>query len=122
MRKIYKYEIPVDDRWHDILLTGPIVHVAALSGEAVTCWAIHDSEATPSAIALQVFGTGHQIEGRDGCEMSYIGTGIVPTGPYIFGAGLVWHLVAAVDVNQAKDGRNPLDRSANWLGTTAVEA
>lgn len=81
-RAIYRYEIPVDDQWHAIDLTGNIVHVDSRDIYIVELWAIHtDGPATRRG--FRVYGTGHAIPD----DVTHVGTTIAP------GGHLVWHLM-----------------------------
>jgi hypothetical protein len=86
---IYRYEVPVDDRWHRIDLTGPVVHVASRSPEIVEFWAIHDDALPTTAVPFRVYGTGHPIERRE--ALRYVGSALAA------GGRLVWHLLASGD-------------------------
>ena len=86
-RAVFKYEITVDDQWHEIFMPIPAVdvHVASPPGVrgTVNVWA----EVTPSGPELavrkfRVFGTGQPIP--DGA--AYTGTALA--GPF------VWHVYA----------------------------
>lgn len=81
---IYRYEVPVDDQWHDFDLSGEVVCVAARQGpEVVEFWArVYSSYAEKRR--FRVFGTGHALPE----DVSHIGTALV--GP------LVWHLMEDV--------------------------
>lgn len=81
-RRIWKYEIPVDDQDHQIPFWP--IHVAAKSDDhaVVVVWCeveLADGE-QPATEAHRVFGTGHPLP--DGA--SHRGT--VQSGPF------VWHL------------------------------
>ena len=77
---IYHYEIPVDDAWHDIPLSGPIVHVACRKDIRVLhFWALA-GVSSPYTARLRVYGTGHQVP----LSAIYRGTAIIEP--------LVWHL------------------------------
>ena len=79
---IYRYEIPVDDRWHPLQLSGRIVHVGCRNMHAVEVWALHTSGPVETR-SFRVYGTGQVIP--PGIE--YVGTAIAPGGQ------LVWHLI-----------------------------
>ena len=78
---VYRYEVPVDDTWHDITLTGPILHVASHYGDIGTVhfWALA-GVGSPYTARLRVYGTGHPIP----LDAVYRGTAIAEP--------LVWHL------------------------------
>lgn len=60
-RRIWKYELPVDDDKH--LIPAHIVHVRAQSANLIEVW----SEVDPDRMnnqQHQVFGTGHEIPER----------------------------------------------------------
>lgn len=79
---IYRYEVPVDDRWHPLQLTGPIVHVDCRNPRFVEVWAIH-TDSPPVTRSFRVYGTGHPLP--SGAQ--YVGTALAPGGQ------LVWHLI-----------------------------
>lgn len=85
MSKIYRYEVPVDDQWHDFPeMNGDVIHVAARKPTIVEFWAEHYE---PHELIhpqfdcirrFRVYGTGHPL----------------PPQPYIIhGTALVNHLV-----------------------------
>ncbi len=79
---IYRYEVPVDDQWHEHPLSGGIVHVAGRRHAVVEFWARHTGGPTVPR-QFRVFGTGHPMpEGLDH-------RGAVLDGPF------VWHLMEA---------------------------
>ncbi len=82
MISIFRYEVPVDDRWHSIDLQGGIVHVAARQPDVVEIWAEHCHNWTGKLTRrFRVYGTGQpDVEG------THIGTAIAA------GGRLVWHL------------------------------
>jgi hypothetical protein len=79
--EIRRYEVPVDDLWYDIALTGWIVHVDSRSANKIEFWAVHDSDAAPSVRSFRAYGDGRLLPGNAKC----IGTAVIP--PY------VWHLM-----------------------------
>jgi len=81
-RSIYRYEIPVDDQWHALDLTGDIVHVDSRSVHTVELWAIH-GDRPPTRRGFRVYGTGQPIPG----DVTHVGTTIPPGGQP------VWHLM-----------------------------
>ncbi|MFD9564360.1 hypothetical protein [Streptomyces sp. NPDC059994] len=79
---IYRYEIPVDDQWHAVQLSGDVIHVACRNPRAVELWGIHTDG--PSATrGFRVFGTGQPLPGK----VRHVGTAPTPDGQ------LVWHLL-----------------------------
>lgn len=87
MKTIYRFEVPIDDQWHEFKLTGHILHVGSRSEGVVEFWA-HQIEGNPlETVQLRVFGTGHEMP----VASIYRGTTIAPDGYY------VWHLVERVD-------------------------
>lgn len=79
---IYRYEVPVDDRWHPLQLSGRIVHVDCRNPRAVEVWALH-TDCSPLTRSFRVYGTGHPLPP----DVQHRGTAIAP------GAQLVWHLM-----------------------------
>lgn len=81
MTRVLRYEIPVDDQVHHLVLCGPTLHVATRHMDTVEMWC--QDEGLARQVALTVVGTGHPWP--DGAF--YLGTAIVP------GGALVWHLL-----------------------------
>ncbi len=84
--RILRYEVPVDDRWHEHCLSGPVLHVAARRSDVVEFWAAAESDTRPTPRRFRVVGTGHEILD----EVWHRGTALAA------GGALVWHLVEAV--------------------------
>lgn len=78
---IYRYEIPVDDGWHPLQLSGRILHVACRSMGVVEVWALHTDEPAITR-SFRVYGTGQPLPPG----IDYVGTALTPGGQ------LVWHL------------------------------
>lgn len=83
-RQIFRQVVPVDDCWHTLELSGPIVHVATRLEDAVEFWFIDDPAQPVTAHAFRVVGTGEPF---GPAVANYIGAAITPSGKY------VWHLV-----------------------------
>lgn len=98
-RVVYRYEVPVDDEWHDLELCGPLPPklVASRYPDTVELW-VEGRPDTPVPARLRVFGTGqpipHGATHQGSClnETSEVltrkGIGRVTRGQ------LVWHLYA----------------------------
>lgn len=82
MRTVYRYQVPVDDRAHEIELRGPLLTVGCRSIYTVEFWAWHDDDVPPSTGRYQVYGTFHEIP----AGALWCGTAVAPGGQ------LVWHL------------------------------
>lgn len=82
MKRIYRYEVPVDDRWHDVPCAWPVLAVGCRREDAVEFWA-HPAQGDTPAHRLRVYGTGHPIDD----DTQYVGTAVTP------GGDLVWHLM-----------------------------
>jgi hypothetical protein len=80
---IHRYEIPVDNQWHTLFLSGDLLHVAARRSDTVELWAFSDGS-TGSTCTFRVFGTGQPLP--DDATIAYRGTALAP-------GGLVWHLM-----------------------------
>jgi hypothetical protein len=81
-RRMYCYQVPVDDRRHAFALTDNPLHVAALNDRIVEFWEWHDDTEPTHLRAFQVFGTGQPLPD------DAIWTGTCDRLP----SGLVWHL------------------------------
>lgn len=70
---VFRYQIPVDHSWHEVVLSGPIVHVACRNGDpgVVHFWALANV-GTPWNAYLRVFDTGQPVPE----DAVYRGTGI----------------------------------------------
>jgi hypothetical protein len=82
LRVIYRYEVPVDDQWHLIALSGPIVHVDGRTPHVVEFWALHQGAPTVER-AFRVFGTGQPLPLDAGVHRGTV---------LAAGGRLVWHL------------------------------
>lgn len=90
MMRVLRYVIPVDDAWHDLVLSGPIVHVASRSPHFVEIW-VHDGTYNSATRTFRVFGTGYSIEPGS----VYTGTTITTRGEF------VWHLFEKGEASDA---------------------
>lgn len=79
---IFRYEVPVDDRWHRIELSGALYSVGCRTIDVVEFWALSSGGPAISR-DFRVYGTGHPLP----AEFEYVGTAVAP------GGALVWHLV-----------------------------
>jgi hypothetical protein len=93
--KIFRYEVPVDDRWHEVE-SGDVLHVAARQPDRVEFWAFADGPTTRRRW-LRVYGTGQPI--TDGI-WAHLGTAMAADGR------LVWHLLEANWVEGKIEGRS----------------
>jgi hypothetical protein len=82
-RQVFRYEVPADDHWHTVELSGPILHVAARRPDVVEFWAQTGAGLT-QARTFRVFGTGHPLP--PGVALAHRGTALAA------GGALVWHL------------------------------
>lgn len=89
---IYRYEVPVDDRWHRLVLTGPILHVASRRPEVVEVWALANDH-RPEVCELRAFGTGQPLPAD---AHRYVGTALV--------GRLVWHLYERPKISDGGGG------------------
>jgi hypothetical protein len=81
-RRMYRYEVPVDDQRHHFDLTFGPVAVRAADDRTVEFWAEHQDDERAYRRAFQVFGTGHDLPD----EAGWVGT------CQRLPSGLVWHL------------------------------
>lgn len=114
MQRVLRWDVPVDDQWHEIG-AGYVAHVAARThrerhGDLVEVWTVEDVADTQVSVvvpmrSVTVVGTGHQVP--DNTE--HIGSAVVPAFHVVSGptrgtveriestAGLVWHVFAKYD-------------------------
>lgn len=81
-RAVYRYEVPVDDQWHTLDLSGAVLHVAARQADVVEVWALN-SGGPKVGREFRVFGTGHPLPLA---ARQHVGTAFAADG------ALVWHL------------------------------
>lgn len=60
MSEIFKYSVPVDDEWHNVELSGKIVHVDSLEYGVIHFWAYH-SEGFDGVRRFKAFRTGEEL-------------------------------------------------------------
>ena len=85
---IYRYEVPIDDQWHEISLQGKILPtLGSRKPFKVEFWALaDDSDDIGIPRSFRVFGTGYPLPSGTTPEMLH--------GSVIGGGGMyVWHLV-----------------------------
>lgn len=82
-RAVFRSVVPINDQWHPITLTGPILHVATRTYDHVEMWHLHNPGEPGTVREFRVYGTGHGLTDDTG---RHIGTALSPEG------GLVWHL------------------------------
>jgi hypothetical protein len=81
---IFRYEIPVDDQWHELQLSGAVHHVACRDrADIVEVWALHSGGPTV-ARSFRVYGTGQPLPDH---RVTYLGTALAS------GGAIVWHLM-----------------------------
>ncbi|MDT0377299.1 hypothetical protein RM572_00725 [Streptomyces sp. DSM 42041] len=78
---IYRYEVPVDDEWHQITGCATPLHTACRDPRVVEFWAWHRPDLP--ARHFRVFGTGHPAPEH----AEHRGTALAAAGH------LVWHLM-----------------------------
>lgn len=86
MRRIFRFEVPVDDQPHRIALNAGPIAIGCRQPDRVEFWAIHDDD-PESFVGHRTFivvGTGHPLPAR---VRAVHGTAVAPGGQ------LVWHLV-----------------------------
>lgn len=81
--RIFRFEVPVDDQWHPIKLTGSPISVGCRDPRVVEFWAIEADPVHSITRQFRVVGTGQPLP--EACQ--FWGTAVAP------GGALVWHLV-----------------------------
>ena len=81
---IFRYEVPVDDRWH-IFRCEPPLWVGCRDYGFVEFWA-YPAEDAMDVQHLRVYGTGHEMPD----ELRHVGSTMTPDG------ALVWHLMSDI--------------------------
>lgn len=84
MTAIYRYEVPVDDRFHQFALCGDPLGVGLRRPSVVEFWALHDPGETPQQRLFTVVGTGHPLPASFAQHWGFA---------YDRGGSLVWHLI-----------------------------
>lgn len=113
MHRVLRWDVPVDDAWHEIG-AGDVVHVAARGhrerpGDLVEVWTLEETPGVDTSElpkrSVSVAGTGHRLPE----DVYIIGTAVVPTFDLVTPdsrggvvqihsrAGLVWHVIAKHD-------------------------
>lgn len=94
MRTVWKYDVAIDDGWHNFTMPAgaEIVHAAVgptTPADHVSVWAVVDPDASHTARTLRVIGTGHPFSDPDAAEF-WCATAVEPSRP------LVWHVVELI--------------------------
>lgn len=82
---IFRYEVPVDDQWHEVALRGDVLAVGCRVPTVVEFWARYSDDSPAVFRRFLVVGTGHPLPDN----ARYHGTAVAP------GGHLVWHLLEA---------------------------
>lgn len=61
-RTVHRYEVPADGQWHDVDLSGPIVHAAARRPDVIELWALTGT-GLPRTHQLRVFTDDEPLPG-----------------------------------------------------------
>lgn len=83
-RRVLRYEVPVDDRWHELWLSGEVVHVDTRRPDVVEFWALAGGEVRCRRFV--VVGTAHRIPDE---ATRHVGSVLAA------GGALAWHLFEA---------------------------
>lgn len=94
-RRILRWDVPVDDAWHVVPLSGAVVHVAARRPDVVELWAVDSGAEWREPRRFRVFGTGWPIP--DDVQFRVVGAAAAA------GGSLVWHLIEQWPAAQADD-------------------
>lgn len=81
MIQVLRWTVPVNDGWHEFLISGDVLHVASRTPDAVEMW-VTDTGGPRVRRRFQVFATGRDVPDN----AVYVGTVLVAGGI------LVWHL------------------------------
>lgn len=86
MRRVLRYEIPVDGQWHQIGFRGKVLAVGCRTRDVVEFWAdtVLDDGKLPETAerVFRVFGTGQPLED----DAQYVGSTYTPDRAYM------WHV------------------------------
>ena len=81
--RIFRYEVPVDDCFHEFALSGNVVRVGCRDPRVVEFWALNRENGPTLQRGFIVVGTGHPFPPH----AVYVGSAVAP------GGSLVWHLL-----------------------------
>lgn len=93
--RVVRYEVPVDDVWHPLQLSGPIVHATCRGMTYVEFWVLASDQPADTRW-FRAFRDDHEVPG----DAIYRGTALSPTGPGPFSqpyGQFVWHLFETQD-------------------------
>ena len=81
MKRVYKYEVPINDRCAIMMPVGArLLHLAEQDG-APCLWALVDPVAPVEARHFRLAGTGHDVD----CHiLAYVGTVLLRGGALVF--------------------------------------
>ena len=81
MKRVHRYDVPVDGLIHQVALQGPILHVATRRTWIVEFWVLDDDLVPAQTHFFEAIGTGQQVPD----DAEWRGTAIAPDN-------MVWHL------------------------------
>jgi len=82
-RRIFRYEVPIDGKTHEIRLASDPVFIFCRSLLTIEFWVIDRSDGPERSRFFTVIGTGSDMPPNG----TYVGTAVAPDGAY------VWHLI-----------------------------
>ena len=91
MTTLWKYPIPIEDRFTLSLPEGAVIRHLAVQGSQTYLWVEVDPDRVPETRAFFWVGTGHSFPQTPTQEQVYLGT------VHLDGLGLVFHLYEIVN-------------------------
>lgn len=87
--RVFRYEVPVDDKVHLIRLKGDPTGVGLRESMVVEFWATSNDDVAEQERFFTVAGTGHKLPDKTNRVWGYAYDGVRTSDPN----ALVWHLV-----------------------------
>lgn len=110
MRKVYKYDIPMEDEFELELPEGADPVRVARQGDVARLWCLVDPDAPSEIRRFRHAGTGHEID-YDPEELEHIGT------YFLYRRSLVFHVFEILD----QDSEDPDTVECPECGSSKVE-
>lgn len=92
IKRVYRYEVPIDDAVH-MIPDGKVIHVDTRRVTEVEVWIEFPATGGLPDLPVQAFGTGHDIP----ADAVHLGTALTPDWTHQGGqprGRFVWHLYA----------------------------
>lgn len=100
MRKVFKYELAIEDYVEIKMPMGAQVLSVGVQNDMPVLWALVNPDIPEMAYKFRLTGTGHEIDEKEASSMKFVGTCIM------LGGSFVLHVFQVVDESMLRNALN----------------